>query len=408
MIKARRYRRRNGRVAKAGGLAVIGFSFLWSTCAAADQWYFLPSYDLKTFYEDNVRLSINDSQDSFGVEAVARLAAGRAREMSDIAFRAEIKPKWYSDISSFNRTDARFSLVSFQQFERSRLGLDADLEFESTDTSEEQTTGIVQVNKLRTRGFVRPNWRYSITERLYLNLSGSYTGVSYEDVGDIPLYNYTLSRGDGGVLYRFTERLDLFTNISYERYEANAIGNSSDTYGLSLGADYDISQTAKVRVSGGFWNSSADVSVRGGIESSDTTGMSGQIRLTKEFELGKLMFQAEHGLVPSGSGSLQENTALMLRVDYPVTPRWSLDLAARAYRNESSGRGNISYERDFVRASPKLVYQLTPNLDLDIGYQYRFQDREEVPGSATSNAVFLSLRYNGRKVPVEDVASPFF
>lgn len=408
MIKPRRHMRRTGRVAKAGGLASIGFSFLCSSFAAADQWYFLPSYDLKTFYEDNVRLSINDPQDSFGAEAVARLAAGRAREMSDIAFRAEIRPKWYSDISSFNRTDARFNLAGFQQFERSRLGLDADLEFESTDTSEEQTTGIVQVNKLRTRGFLGPQWRYTVTERLYLNLSASYTDVSYEDVGDIPLFNYTLSRGDGGVLYRFTERLDLFTNISYERYEANAIDSSSDTYGFSLGADYDISETSKIRVSGGFWNSSAEVSAGGGIESSDTTGMSGRVRLTKEFELGKLMFQADHGLIPSGSGSLQNNTSLALRLDYPLTPRWSLNLAARAYRNENSGLGNNSAERDFVRGSPKLVYQLTPNLDLDLGYQYRFQDREQIAGSATSNAVFLSLRYNGRKVPVEDVVDPFF
>ncbi|RKT47479.1 DUF481 domain-containing protein [Thiocapsa rosea] len=402
MITGHEIRSRNRSATRASRLVAAGLSFLWSSIAFAEQWYFLPSFNLKTFYDDNVRLLINNPQGSFGTEAVARLAAGRATDISDVSLRAEINPKWYSEISSFDRTDARFNLASFRQLERNRIGFDARLEYESTDTSEEQTTGIVQVNKMRTRGFLNPKWRYTITERFYLNLSASYTDVSYEDVGLVPLYNYTLSRGDGGVLYRFNERLNLFTNISYEHYEAKSIDNSSDTYGVAVGADYELTQTTKVRASGGFWSSRADFPVRGGIESSDTTGMSGQIRLTKEFDVGKLILQADQGLIPSGSGSLLNNTALMFRLDYPLTPRWSLNLAARVYRNEDPGGGTNSFGRDFVRASPTLVYQLTRSLDVDLGYQYRYQDRENVAGSATSDTVFLTLRYNGRRLPAED------
>jgi hypothetical protein len=294
-------------------------------------------------------------------------------------------------------------LNSSRKFERSRIGFDGRFDYDSTRTSEEQTSGIVQVDKCRSRVFARPKWDYALTQRTDLNAVVSYESVSYDDVDVIPLFNYTNVGGSAGIGYRLTERLNLFTNLSFDRYEANSVDQTTETYAGVVGAGYAVSPTLKIQGAvGGRDSRSESPAAGGGTITEDTTGVVYVASLSKDFVRGRLRFEAERGLVPTGRGELLDTTSLTLGLDYPVTPRWTMVFDARAYRNREPGGEETANDRDFIRAEPQLVYRLTPDIDVAFAYRYRFQDRDVVDGSATSNAVFLTLSYGGRRMPMDD------
>ncbi len=389
-----------------GWLVLLAVAALTGRVAVAQQWYFEPAAELRAFYEDNVRLSATDSQSSPGTDLLANLAAGRATEVSDIALTATIDSRWYADVSDFNRTNGNLRIRASRELERSRFGFDGVFSYDSTETSEEGTSGLVQVNKRRSRLLASPSWRYALTQRLDLDTTVSYETVSYEDVEAIPLYNYTFGRGSTGLVYRLSERLQLFSNVSFARYEASAVDQSSDTYGFLVGAEYAFSQTMSISALGGMQHLRSEPSLDGGTGVDETTGGQFQIRATKEFEIGQLYLQADQGLVPSGRGTLLETTAIAMGLDYALAPRWKLKLDARGYHNSEPGGDRSFNNRRFIRLGPRLTYQLTPSTEIGLGYLYRYQDREVLDQTATSNAVFLTLRYSGRRVGIED-ALPF-
>ncbi|QVL50310.1 MAG: hypothetical protein KFB96_07705 [Thiocapsa sp.] len=384
---------------------VCSACLLFSNVTLSDQWYLSPTASLNTFYDTNVRLSNTNPENSFGATAIAGVAAGRATETSDVAVKAEVNSRWFSDVPDFDRTNGALYFKSFQQLERIRLGLNGRLNYDSTETSEEQTSGLVQVNKRRTRAFLQPSLRYSLTQRTDISAILSYEAVTYEDVENIPLFNFTFGTAEAGIRYRLTERLNLVSSLSYDRYEAESVERSSNTYGITAGAEYEASPTLSVRGYAGTQSSeSTGLASDDGTENSNTTGFQFQLRVAKEFDNGKLVLNADQGLIPTGRGTLLDTTSLFLGFDYAIKPRLDLRLAVRTYRNREPGGEASVNNRDFVRLEPKLAYKLTRNTNLELGYQYRFQDRESIDGYATSNAVFLTLRYSGDKYDLYDVA----
>jgi hypothetical protein len=378
---------------------------LFSSIAISDQWYLSPTASLNTFYDTNVGLTNTNPENSFGATVIAGIAAGRATQNSDVAVKAEVNSRWFADAPDFDRTNGTLYFKSFQQLERTRIGLNGRLRYASTETSEEQTSGIVQVNKGQTLIFLQPSLRYSLTQRTNISAVLSYETVTYEDVETIPLFNYTFATAEAGIRHRLTERLNLVSSLSYDRYEAESVGSSSNTYGITAGAEYEASPTLSIRGYAGLQSSESTVPASDdGTETSNTTGFQFQLRVAKEFDTGKLVVNADQGLLPTGRGTLLDTTSLFLGIDYPVKPRLDLRLAVRTYRNREPGGETSVNNRNFIRLEPKLAYKLTRNTNLELGYLYRFQDRESIDGYATSNAIFLTLRYSGDKYDLYDVA----
>ncbi len=380
---------------------------LFSSITVSDQWYLSPTASFNTFYDTNVRLTNTNPEESFGATVIAGVAAGKATQTSDIAVKAEVNSRWFSEVSDFDRTNGALYFKSFQQLERVRVGLNGRLNYDSTETSEEQTSGIVQVNKRRTRVFLEPSLRYSLTQRADISATLSQELITYEDVENIPLFNYTYSTAEAGIRYRWTERINFISSLSYDRYEANSVESSSNTYGINAGAEYAVSPTLSVSgYAGTQYSESETLSFEGENEKNDTSGFQFRLRVAKGLDSGRLIFDAERGLLPTGRGTLLETTSAFLGLDYPIKPRLGAKMSVRAYRNREPGGEASVNNRDFIRLEPKLAYKLTRNTNLELGYQYRFQDRDSTEGTASSNAIFLTLRYSGDKYDLYDVA-PF-
>ena len=361
----------------------------------ADLWYIEPQAILRGFYDDNVRLQPRNAESSFGAIVRGRVELGRRTEVSDIGLSAEVNSRHYSEVSELDRTDGSLNVAWGYQLERHRLGLNAAFDYDSTLTSEEQTTGLVQVNKRRSRFLVRPSWGYALSERTDLEAGFSYEDVSYEDVDVIPLFDYTFARAGLLAGHDLSERLQLLGRFSYDNFEAAQVKTESTAYGIEAGARYRWSETLALSFLAGLRSADSQTpSLEGVLVDSDTTGPLFELNLKKDFLVGGLEFTAERSLLPSSRGTLLDTTGLTLAFDYPVTPLWTFALNARAYRNRNPGDEVSGNDRDYLQIAPRLQRRLSNALRLDLGYRYRWQDREETAqDAATSNAVFLTLRY---------------
>ncbi|WP_323696809.1 hypothetical protein [Thiorhodovibrio litoralis] len=373
---------------------LLALATLLPLSASAQDWYLQPKASLDTFYDDNVRLTTVDAQSSAGAIASAEAEFGRRTEVSEVAIRSEVSNRTYDAVSELNRTDGLLELNSAYQLERNGFGLDALIDYDSTLTSEVATSGFVQVNKRRTSLFAAPSWTYSLTDRASLEFGANYTDVTYEDVGEIPLYNYRMSGGSIGGTYLWSERTQLFSQLTFDRYEADQVGTSSDTIGLLVGGAYAISERLSLTaLVGPRLATSETPSPLGGTETQDSTGVLVDLSVEKRFNVGKLELSGSQALLPSSNGDLASTTSAGLDLDYPIGARWSLLVGADAYRNRNPDGEESINDRDYVSLEPRLRHQLGDWWQLDLGYRVRYQKYTEQQESAFSNAVFLNLGY---------------
>lgn len=382
------------------GAMVLAFLLLASFDAESDIWYVEPNATARAFYDDNVRLSTTDPQSSFGAIVRGEILAGRRTEVSDIGVGLKVDTRQYSDVSELDRTNGALGFRSRFQVNRHSLGFDTSLDYDSTLTSEEATTGILQVNKRRSKVFVRPSWRYELTERTTLDAGLSYEDVSYEDVDVIPLTNYTFARASFAVGYQLTERLQLVGQTAYDEYDASEVDTRSTSVGVEAGLKYLLSETSTIRAAAGIRQSDAQTPTEEGVIDTTNSGPIFELEWTKDFIVGGIELLAERSLVPSGRGTLLDTTGINLAFNYPITERWTFGLDASGYRNRNPGGEISGNDRDFVNLAPRLERRLTEALRLDLSYRYRWQKREISEDDAVSNAVFLSVTYRWPREPL--------
>lgn len=366
----------------------------------SESWYVEPNAAVRTFYDDNVRLVPVDPQSSFGAIVIGEILAGRRTELSEIGVGLKVDTRQYTDVSELDRTNGALDLRSRYQLTRHSFGFDASLDYDSTLTSEEATTGILQVNKRRTRVSVRPSWRYNLTERATLDAGLSYDDVSYEDVGLIPLSNYTFARASLSAGYQLTERLQLIGQIAYDDYQASEIGTQSTSVGVDAGVTYLSSETSSIRAAAGVRQANAQTPTEEGVVETDNLGPIFELEWRKKFLVGRMGLLAERSLIPSGRGTLLDTTGITFNFDYPITERWLFGLDASAFRNRNPGGEISGNDRDFINLAPRIERRLTEALRLDLSYRYRWQKREVNEDDALSNAVFLSVTYRWPREPL--------
>ncbi|MBK1647121.1 hypothetical protein [Rhabdochromatium marinum] len=384
-------RKRNRQPSRPWWLAI---ATLLSLSASAQDWYLQSQASLDSFYDDNVRLTSIDAQSSMGAIVRAETKFGRRTEAEEIAINSGISSRRYTGVSELDRTDGFLGLNAAYQLERSRFDLDMRIDYDSTLTSEVETSGFVQTNKRRTRISAAPSWTYSLSNRASLAFGTRYTDVSYEDVGLIPLYNYQMTSSNLNGTYLWSERMQLFSRLTFDHYEADEVGTSSDTIGLLAGGAYAISERLSLTAMLGPRFATVETPTPfGSSENQDSTGMLVDISIEQRFNVGKLGLSGSQALLPSSSGDLVSTTSAGLALDYPFDSRWSLLLNANAYRNRNPGGEEDINDRDYVAVEPRLRHKLGDWWALDLGYRARYQKYTEQQESALSNAVFLNLDY---------------
>ncbi len=362
--------------------------------AQADLWYVEPHAKLRVFYDDNVQLSIQRPKRSSGVLATAGVESGRRTENSEIGLIAAVRSTQYANASELDETDVALGLTSAYQMGRSRFGLDGEINYDSTLTSEVLTSGLVQTNKRRQRIRLTPSWAYMLSPLMQVKTSLNYQKISYEDVDFIPLFDYSFATAQMTLIYALSERTQVFSRASYYRYDAEQIDTQSLNYSMELGAGHLLTERLSMSAFAGLRSTEAESPALAGIiEKNNNVGPIFRVELTQTYERGRIRMSADRSLVPSGSGTLLDTTSLGVSADYRFNERWNFIIRANGYRNRMPDGESSNYNRDYALLSPAIRHHLTQSLSLDLGYRYRWQEYENSTSDASSNELYLSLQY---------------
>lgn len=370
----------------------------------AAQWYLDPRASVETFYDDNIRLDERHHESTFGAAIDASVAAGKRTEITDIAIGMKLSSNRYTETSDLDRTDGSLSFVGGYQLGRSRLGLDAAFDYDSTLTSEQATSGLVQTNKRRRHLAVTPSWKYALSQRSVVEASYGHEDVTYEDAETIPLYDYTFDTLSLRDTYDLDERTKLIGRFGYGKYQSDQADSETESLSAELGVNYLLTETSSVAAFAGVRRSREELSATAGGGHQDSNGPLFELAYRKRFERGELSLGAERSLLPSSDGSLLDTTGLSLGFQTPLDERWEVGIDARGYRNRnldasnSSGAGD---DRDYLEVSPAIKRRLTEAFSLAFSYHYRWQSRDSESVDAISNAIFLTLTYVPPRESVE-------
>jgi len=347
-----------------------------------------------TEYDDNIRLSPTDAQDDIAFTVSPEVDLQRRGSRLDLTLNTRLDFSRFVKDSDLNTNDQRFLLDTDYRTMHGSWGLEAEINRDSTRTSEVADTGRFIDIARKELYRVAPSRSHMLSPRDVIELGGDATIVRY-DTSTLTDYNsYSVS---GSWAHDLTAVDQIQTNVFGSLFETQVdnetesrlVGgvvtwrhNASEQLQTTIGAGPRYLETEAPRLVGG--------TVQRRTESSVGYLFNGGIRYQIDPET---LFDGTvgHSVEPSGAGEPLERTSA------EVNLRWQFDQAfwfgmngALQFSEESTGSATV--DRTYLGLSPSINWNVTRDWLLSTRYRFRAQKREN-ESTAYGNAVFVSLSY---------------
>lgn len=132
---------------------------------------------------------------------------------------------------------------------------------------------------------------------------------------------------------------------------------------------------------------SLDVNIGGSSQEGGDVALVGGLALSRELPRGEITLGLDRRVRTNDDDLNTETTELKLGWRHEISPL--SDLSADIGFAEVDEDQGDNYRR--ARATIALAREITPDWDLNFGYEYRFRDESDEAGSARSNSVFVTL-----------------
>lgn len=374
----------------------------------AAEWYAEPSMQASVEYDDNRRLKVGRDEAELSELFMPELLLGVRTPVLDLrtAARAEVI---HSSDGELNRTNLFARLFGNYLTQRGRWDVDANWRRDTTlttvivdplappgeipppDTVVDPGIGLVRDQVERNRIRFRPDYTYQLTELTDLELGYRFYDIFYDrNVQGTSLVDSTSHRVLGGISYKLTPIDNLIGRGEYGRFDSDV--TSFDQYGAWTGMNHRFSETFFGEVLVGFKRTE---STRDDKDVGSDTSFVVNATAEKRFETGRALVIFQRDVVEGAFGSARRTEQLDVRYDWEIVPdRWSFTFGSQVFRTQSLGLGEtVKEDRIYVQVQPRIRWQITRQLYLDFSYRYRFNDNENAPESADSNAAVIGLQY---------------
>ncbi|MEL7043658.1 MAG: hypothetical protein AAGL66_01370, partial [Pseudomonadota bacterium] len=300
------------------------------------------------------------------------------------------------DQSEYDSDDQRLEGRARYKLERGNIQGYGLINRDTTRDSEFLDTGIVGLSASRREAFeTGGEWDYLFTERHGLLAKIDYTDVSFEAER---LQDFEFAEADLGWIFQASDRFRWELAAHANRIETDEFFNNlSEGVGFKAGLRAETSERSRLKLLAGWISVDTEYDPEFNPNLSDTTTETYLIDANYRYEGERYDLTAAwiSAPLPSGNGGFQTTDQLTLRYRYKLAERSRLifDLVGgrRAILDE-----RINNDRDYARAGVRVEFGLSESLVLSGRYIYSRQDRENTPGTATSNEVRLSLVYRPR------------
>jgi hypothetical protein len=388
---------------------LLGFLLATPIILQAAEWYIEPSLGGSVEYDDNGRLS-RDPKSALSYSISPEFLFGVQTPSLHVRGAALVDVIRSTD-SELDQTNVFSRLLSTYVTARNTWNINASLRRDTTRTNaivppadigeapdptagqdldlNDPTIGLRATVDRTYIGF-QPTFSRVITQRANLNLGYRFDATFYDNIRGTNFEDSQSHEARGELAYRYTPIDTITGRVTYSRFDAE--NSQFDQVRLLGGIRHSFSETLTGDVRAGATYTTFEEP-----RDDDITSFSFYATLEKRLSTGRIFTILQRDVRGGGFGSARQFEQIDVRWDTEIVPhRWFFFLAGRAFRTEPKGGGNVRDERTYFQIEPRLAWQLTRQLFLDISYRYRINDRE-VFGTADSNAITLGLVYNFEK-----------
>jgi hypothetical protein len=414
---------------------IVSLALLWPLRLSATEWSVTPRVKMSAEVNDNKRLIRSSVEKQLG-KTHDPVVGGLLDLSAEAAMNTESTKLYFSPravLSRYTRDGLPGGLSSENFYidfggthalnERLTIGLRGNYTYDTTLTSELQTTGRTQSRFRRSTIDLNPTIAYATSERNTVQGGINYTNTMYESQArQVGLLDYLYQGVYLADTYKLNDKEEVSATVSANRFEPANVTSSvlvngktvpfqvqkSTTDNLSFEAGYSrkFSESLKGSVEAGVIHTRTDTKthVLGNFLGTQTTSDLGflfDISATKTFERAELSAGFSRRVIPSGFGSQITQNELRVAANHKFSERFNGGLNLLWDDNHyTANRFSSIAPNEYQRAEPYLRYQLTPFWYLMAQYIYSRSSRSDSSRDDTtdSNAFLFSVGYDGEKI----------
>ena len=373
-------------------LLLMVVSSIYSACWAGG-WTYEPFASAALTYDDNVRLTSANEETSTGGEFEVGVELMNDSEVSHTVLRPRFRFNKYASEGDLDTNELFLTLSTSFQGERSTLGLSANLNRESSISTELQDTGNVAVNRQRNLVSVSPQWRYRLSPRNTIDLGGVIQSVRWPDDKDNFLNEYNNNEVSIGFTRALSPLLEFKSKAYQKSFDSIETGFEAATTGVDVGLSRKFSERTQGSFSVGGWRS--DLTNDTGKD--QISGASAKLDVQHQTTLANVDVRLVRDLVPSSLGDVREDTKLGVGVEFRATEKMSWGMNGSWQQSSTAGGLVSSLDRTYYEATPYLAWRLNRQLRLKASFQITQQDIDQSAGKQNRNKLFVSLEYRQDK-----------
>ncbi len=405
------------------------WAFAFPGLAVAEAWIVTPELNIQSGYVSNINLTPDvdsrgvETKENAGIESIASVAAELARQtpISELRGRARLDFKRYTqeEEREFDSEDNQFVDVSghYKITPINDIGLRVSLERKFTGTTNrafgdsfadvsledagndnisdvDTDTGVSRIQVRRERVQAEPYWSIGLTQNTRLKLQYRYDDTVYGGGAALArLIDFTRQRASVRLEHKWTERDRIFFSVDGGTYEAPDADRENDEIALRVGLRHNFSPISVVGFTVGARQLSFDSLNTG--ENEDDVGSIFRLFGEHRGELTRYTASVGRTITPSGTGALVESDIANFNFTRSLSPRFDFHFESEYFGNSSVADNSVDLlaNRDYVRVSPQLRWNWTPEWSISFIYRYEWEDRETFADSTDSNAAFVSIIY---------------
>lgn len=375
---------------------------LASSGASAANWEIAPRIEGGYRYSDNYRLDLPGGEiDVSGAEADVAVAFRTVHPRTNFSVTPRIRSTYFPDERDEDSNDYFLAAELSDVTPRSRLSVRADAsredvvrsELESADVEgdlgDPDALGAGRIVERNRRDLFRflPSYSYDLSQRLRMELAGDYMDAQYDRTsigGQQDYRQYSVSGGLGILTSQRTSWMFRVVGTHYDTVrDADAIGGEVEWGRV-------FSETSRVYVRLGGQRTEPD---RGASDTNFIAGIGGRWSSPRNH----FFLDLTRSINANSTGTVVERHQLRLRLEHDVSPTVAVLVGIRALRDEAVEEISSYPTREYAAAQTGIEWRWNRSLSLRATYDYRWQEYDDEPSDASSNAFLLSVVYEPKR-----------
>lgn len=366
------------------------------------------SINSRVLYDDNLFLTTAEHDAVTGIIITPSLTGIIKEENWEAKLNTSLKFNEYSDRSTGNNGQF-FDLTGRYNVERNSFSLNVNHDLDNNLNSGSTDFGIAGRRVDRKTQSVTSGYTRSISERLILALSYTYSDVDYLNAENTNFTPSFTNIGSVSLQYALTEK-DLLS-LSWQALDYTRKDNLGEVqlFDLLFGLDHKFSevlstnfklgasrrnstnrQTQIVNFFGQIALQPLEIDVR-------TRGLLLDAGLTQLLERGQLEGRISRDNTTNSFGGVDQVDRFTLNYDEKLSLLWSYDLSARYEDISSISSSGSATDRNTINLEAKIYYSINLNWRAVASYRYsqrRFKSDTSDSRAPHSNRIYIGLTYN--------------